>query len=84
MKQMHVVARTSQPGVSRSNAIAERAVRASLEITRTLLAQAGVPACVWSWAAPCGTFPSNLDPSSRRLAAGEEFEGKSSYEMASG
>eukprot|EP00969_Alexandrium_andersonii_P220838 9753943-Alexandrium_andersonii.AAC.1 len=37
-KQMHVVARTSQPGVSRSNAVAQRAVRASLEVTRTLRA----------------------------------------------
>eukprot|EP00969_Alexandrium_andersonii_P223105 9853826-Alexandrium_andersonii.AAC.1 len=31
MKQMHVIPRTSQPGISRSNAVAERAVRASLE-----------------------------------------------------
>eukprot|EP00969_Alexandrium_andersonii_P276662 12229144-Alexandrium_andersonii.AAC.1 len=46
--------------------------------------QAGMPACMWSWAAPCGTFLSDLDPSSRRLAAGEEFEGKSPCEMASG
>eukprot|EP00969_Alexandrium_andersonii_P226200 9988669-Alexandrium_andersonii.AAC.1 len=74
---MHVVARTSQPGVSQSSAVAERAVRASLEVTRTLLAQAGMLACMWSWAAPCGTFLSNLDPSSRRLASGEAFEGKS-------
>eukprot|EP00969_Alexandrium_andersonii_P325255 14371537-Alexandrium_andersonii.AAC.1 len=84
MKQVHVVARASQPGVSRSNVVAERAVRASLEVTRALLAQAGVPACVRGWAAPRGAFLSNLDPSSRRLAAGEEFAGKSPYEMASG
>eukprot|EP00969_Alexandrium_andersonii_P032373 1413522-Alexandrium_andersonii.AAC.1 len=56
MKQMHVVARTSQPDVPRSKAVAEQAVRASLEVTRALLAQAGMPACMWSWAAPCGAF----------------------------
>eukprot|EP00969_Alexandrium_andersonii_P065495 2886660-Alexandrium_andersonii.AAC.1 len=60
--QMHVIPRTSQPGISRSNAVAERAAWASLEVTRTLLAQAGTPACVWSWAAPRGAFLSNLGP----------------------
>eukprot|EP00969_Alexandrium_andersonii_P087953 3879916-Alexandrium_andersonii.AAC.1 len=60
MKQMCVIPRTSQPGISRSNAVAERAVHASLEVTRALLARAGTPACVWSWAAPYGTFP--LEP----------------------
>eukprot|EP00969_Alexandrium_andersonii_P123367 5451787-Alexandrium_andersonii.AAC.1 len=30
---------------------------------------------MWSWAAPCGTFLSNLDPSSRRLAAGRSSRG---------
>eukprot|EP00969_Alexandrium_andersonii_P172724 7635847-Alexandrium_andersonii.AAC.1 len=65
---MHVIPRTSQPGVSRSDAVAERAVRASLEVTRILLAQR-MPACVWSWAAPCGAFLSNLDPASRRLTS---------------
>eukprot|EP00969_Alexandrium_andersonii_P328965 14535835-Alexandrium_andersonii.AAC.1 len=80
---MNVVPRTSQPGVSRANAVAGRAARASPEVACTILSQAGLPACFWSWAALRGTSLSNLDPANRRMMAGEEHEGELPYEMAS-
>eukprot|EP00969_Alexandrium_andersonii_P170960 7558414-Alexandrium_andersonii.AAC.1 len=60
MQHYHILTQHGQPDVSKSNAIAERANRTVLEMTRALLGQAGLPACFWSEAAPCATFLRNL------------------------
>eukprot|EP00969_Alexandrium_andersonii_P116975 5173119-Alexandrium_andersonii.AAC.1 len=52
MKHYHILTQHGQPDVSKSNAIAERANRTVLEMTRALLGLAGLPACFRSEAAP--------------------------------
>eukprot|EP00969_Alexandrium_andersonii_P093443 4126698-Alexandrium_andersonii.AAC.1 len=64
-EKYHILTQHGQPDISKSNAIAERANRTVLEMTRALLGQAGPPACFWSEAAPCATFLRNLSLSGR-------------------
>eukprot|EP00969_Alexandrium_andersonii_P303150 13400119-Alexandrium_andersonii.AAC.1 len=60
MKEFHILGQHSQPGISKENAVAERANRDVLEMTRAALVQGGLPACFWTEAAPCVTFHSNV------------------------
>eukprot|EP00969_Alexandrium_andersonii_P185557 8199655-Alexandrium_andersonii.AAC.1 len=59
MREFHILRQHSQPGISKENAVAERANRDVLEMTRAALVQGGLPACFWTEAAPCVTFHSN-------------------------
>jgi hypothetical protein len=49
----------STPGISQTNSVAERQVRDVQAGTRTLLHQAGLPACFWNYAAPAYCFGTN-------------------------
>ncbi len=49
----------STPGISQTNSVAERQVRDIQAGTRTLLHQAGLPACFWCYAAPAYCFGTN-------------------------
>ena len=60
MQHYHILCRHSQAGISKSNAVAERANRDVESMTRTLRGQAGLPACYWPLAAPCATFSDNV------------------------
>eukprot|EP00969_Alexandrium_andersonii_P340844 15065355-Alexandrium_andersonii.AAC.1 len=56
MREFHIRRQHSQPDISKENAVAERADRGVLEMTRAALVQGGLPACFWTEAAPCVTF----------------------------
>eukprot|EP00969_Alexandrium_andersonii_P058047 2557611-Alexandrium_andersonii.AAC.2 len=60
MKEFRIPGQHSQPGTSKENAVAERANRDILEMTRAALVQGGLPACFWTEAAPCVSFLSNV------------------------
>ena len=50
LRDLHIVSDTSQPGVPKNNAVAERLVQYILEGTLTALLRAGLPPCVWEYA----------------------------------
>ena len=51
LKRLQVMHHTSQPGVPMNNAVIERVNQDVLEGTRTVLVRAGLPVCVWPFAA---------------------------------
>ena len=75
----HILCQHSQPGISKSNAVAERANRDVEAVTRTLLGQAGLPACFWPLAAPCASCLDNVrggESSPYQRSTGEIFSGE--------
>ncbi len=80
-KKEHILWEHSQPGVPQTNALIERANQDILQGTRTLLLQAGLPACFWTFAAPCyclldNTAEKKETVSSWKRRFGEPFGGK--------
>ena len=71
-----------QPGVHKSNAVIERCNEDIIYGLRTLLTQAGLPACFWPYAAPCYTHHENISVdedtgvSPWSLRHGSEFKGQ--------
>ena len=51
---------TNTPGVSQTNSMVERQVQDILFGSRTLLVQAGLPACFWNYSAPHYCFGTNI------------------------
>ena len=81
MHQFKVFNRHPQPGQSKGNALAERANRQIIEVSRTLLEHAGMPVCFWPWAVEYAGLIDNLDGRGADLTPwqvtfGEEFPGK--------
>ncbi len=68
-------------GCLKPNSLIERATQDFLQGTRTLLLQAGLPACFWSSAAPCYCLLDNISDKKESVSAweqtyGEAFPGK--------
>jgi len=59
-KARHIPHRRAQPGRSCNNSLAERANQDVLRGARACLAQAGLPACFWPYAAPYYCLMENL------------------------
>ncbi len=71
---------TSQPGHPENNALIERTNQDIIHGTRTLLFQAGLPSCFWTFAAPCYCLLDNATDkketkSAWELKYGSPFEG---------
>ena len=84
-KQIGATCEPSQPGVHHSNAIIENCNGDILNGTRTLLLQAGIPACFWPYGSPYYCHIENIaqEPdgenrggSAWRSRHGEDFPGK--------
>ncbi len=56
----HILPETSQPGVPQTNTIIESANQDIVIGTLALLALAGMPACLWVFAAPCYCMHDNI------------------------
>ena len=80
-KHLRIMWERSQPGVHQTNARIER-LNAEIQAgARTLLFEAGLPSCFWTFAMPCFCFLANLQPDENGLSAwfkrhGVEFDGK--------
>ena len=48
-------------GISQTNGIAGANTKTIISLTRKLLCQAGLPACWWTYAAPCFCFAQNVE-----------------------
>ncbi len=71
----------SQPGMPQTKSLIERANQDILQGTRTLLLQAGLPACFSTFAAPCYCMLDNISDKKESVSAweltyGEDFPGK--------
>ena len=78
--QLSIVHELPQPGIPKTNAIAERQNSDVLAMTRSSLVAAGLPACFWPYAAPCVCFNDNMREgeygSAWTLTHKKEFKGK--------
>ncbi len=67
---------TSEPGIPQSNSLIERTNQDILQGTRTLLLQAGLPSCFWTFAAPCYCFLDNIADKKESVSAWEKCYGE--------
>ncbi len=75
-----IVPETSQPGVPQTNGIIERTNQDIVVGSRALLAQAGMPACLWIFAAPCDCLQDNIaDRPNGDVSAWKNKLGRSSF-----